>query len=226
MRNQRIDCDLKTCFMCRNSLKEWGQAIGAHRKMFYFKKGEMLCKEGEEVGGIFFVYSGTVKVHKKWAGDKELIVRFAKKGDIVGHRGLGTTTTFSISATALGPVSACYIDLPFFMTTLKINQEFLYQLMLFFADELKESERKMRNLAHMPVKGRMAQALMNLKEKFGCDKYGFIDITLSRQEMASYTGTTYETVFRILNELIEDKAIEVSGKNIRIKDARKLLSLV
>ncbi|MCU7550767.1 Crp/Fnr family transcriptional regulator [Chitinophagaceae bacterium LB-8] len=212
--------------MCRQSLKEWKQAIDANRKMFYFKKGEMLCYEGDEVNGIFFVYSGTVKVHKKWGTDKELIVRFAKKGDIVGHRGLGTTTTFPISATALGPVSACYIDLQFFLTTLKINQDFLFQLMIFFADELKESESRMRNLAHMPVKGRIAQALINLKEKFGCDKNGYIDITLSRQDMASYTGTTYETVFRILTEFIEDNAIEVSGRNIMLKDIRKLLSFV
>jgi CRP/FNR family transcriptional regulator len=212
--------------MCRHSLIEWKQAIDANRKMFYFKKGEMLCREEEVVDGIFFVYTGTVKVHKKWADDKELIVRFAKKGDIVGHRGLGTTTTFPISATALGPVSACYIDLQFFLTTLKVNQDFLYQLMLFFADELKESERKMRNLAHMPVKGRIAQALITLKEKFGCDKNGYIDITLSRQDMASYTGTTYETVFRILTEFIEDNAIEVSGRNIMIKDIKKLLSFI
>jgi CRP/FNR family transcriptional regulator len=212
--------------MCRHSLKEWKQAIDANRKMFYFKKGEMLCHEGDEVNGIFFVYSGTVKVHKKWGDDKELIVRFAKKGDIVGHRGLGTTPTFPISATALGPVSACFIDLQFFLTTLKINQDFLFQLMLFFADELKESERRMRNLAHMPVKGRIAQALINLKEKFGCDKNGCIDVTLSRQDMASYTGTTYETVFRILTELIEENAIELSGKNIMIKDVKKLLSFI
>lgn len=212
--------------MCRHSLKEWKQAIDTNRKMFYFKKGEMLCREGDEVAGIFFVYSGTVKVHKKWGEDKELIVRFAKKGDIVGHRGLGTITTFPISATALGPVSACYIDLEFFLTTLKINQEFLFQLMIFFADELKESEKRMRNLAHMPVKGRIAQALINLKDKFGCDKNGFIDISLSRQDMASYTGTTYETVFRILTEFIEDNVIAVSGRNILIKDVRKLLSFV
>jgi CRP/FNR family transcriptional regulator len=211
--------------MCRNCLKEWAPAIHANRKIFYFKKGEMLCKEGDEVKGIFFVYSGAVKVHKEWADDKELIVRFAKKGAIVGHRGLGTTTTiFPISATALGPVSACYIDLQFFHTTLKVNQEFLFQLMIFFADELKESERRMRNLAHMPVKGRMAQALLTLKEKFGCDKNGYIDIILSRQDLASYIGTTYESVIRIMNELVEENTIELSGKNIMIKDLSKLLS--
>ena len=34
--------------------------------------------------------------------------------------------------------------------------------------------------------------------------------------MASYTGTTYETLFRIINELTEEKAISVDGKNISI----------
>jgi CRP-like cAMP-binding protein len=44
--------------------------------------------EDEEVKGIFFINKGKAKVHKQW-GDKELIVRFAGQGDIVGHRGLG-----------------------------------------------------------------------------------------------------------------------------------------
>lgn len=225
MKNNKDACDLNTCFMCMYCLKEWAPAINANRKMFYFKKGEMLFKEGDEVKGIFFVYSGTVKVHKEWTDDKELIVRFAKKGAIVGHRTLGSTTTnFPISATALGPVSACYIDLEFFLTTLKVNPDFLFQLMIFFADELKESEKRMRNLAHMPVKGRMAQALLTLKEKFGCDQNGFIDITLSRQDLASYIGTTYESVIRIMNELVEENTIELKGKNIFIKDVIKLMS--
>jgi CRP-like cAMP-binding protein len=42
--------------------------------------------------------------------------------------------------------------------------------MLFFAEELKEAERKMRNLAHMPVKGRVAQALISLKNQFGTNR--------------------------------------------------------
>jgi CRP/FNR family transcriptional regulator len=35
--------------------------------------------------------------------------------------------------------------------------------MMFFAEELKVSERRMRNLAHMPVKGRVAQAILSLQ---------------------------------------------------------------
>jgi CRP/FNR family transcriptional regulator len=94
--------------------------------------------------------------------------------------------------------------------------------MLFFAEELKVSEKKMRNLAHMPVKGRVAQALLTLAEKFGINPDGLIDLTLSRQDLASYTGATYETVFRVLNELVEAGLVKLSGKHISILDKAKL----
>lgn len=97
--------------------------------------------------------------------------------------------------------------------------------MMFFAEELQISERKMRNLAHMSVKGRVAQALMTLKERFGVTTEGFIDIVLSRQDLASFAGTTYETVFRIINDLTLDKIITISGKSILITDPEKLVEL-
>jgi CRP-like cAMP-binding protein len=215
-------CDLRTCFLCRWSLKEWKPAIETHRVNFKLKKGDVLFKEGEPVKGIYFVFSGKVKVHKQWGEDKELIVRFAKDGDIVGHRGLGNSAVYPVSATALETVIACYIDLDFFYSSLKVNHDFVEKLMMFYARELQESERNMRNLAHMPVKGRLANSLLHLREKFGIDENGYIDIELSRQDIASFTGTTYETIFRTMHELIQNNLIEVSGKSIKIIDAQGL----
>jgi CRP/FNR family transcriptional regulator len=140
----------------------------------------------------------------------------------LGHRGLGNDIYYPVSATALEASEVCFIDLDFFHSTVKVNYQFLYELMMFFAGELKESEKKMRNLAHMPVKGRIAQALLNFKAKFGTTEEGFIDLNLSRQDLASYTGTTYETVFRIMNELVLEGSIALSGKNIFITDEAKL----
>ncbi|MBC7826431.1 MAG: Crp/Fnr family transcriptional regulator [Chitinophagaceae bacterium] len=224
MKKSKNGCDLKSCFFCRLCLKEWLPAIDINRKNFHLRKGETLFIEGDKVTGVYFVNSGKVKVHKKW-GDKELIVRFANRGAIVGHRGLGNNTIYPVSATAIEPVMVCFIDLDFFLTTLKVNHEFTYQLMMFFAEELQVSERKMRNLAHMSVKGRVAQALMTLKERFGVTTEGYLDIVLSRQDLASFAGTTYETVFRIMNELTQDNVITLSGKNILITDAEKLQRL-
>ncbi|MEO6672625.1 MAG: Crp/Fnr family transcriptional regulator [Ginsengibacter sp.] len=203
-------------------MKEWLPAISAHKQNFQYKKGEVLFNEGDKVTGIYFIYRGTVKVHKHWGKEKELIVRFAKKGDIVGHRGLGKNDVFPISATTLEPVTVCFVDINFFYTSLNVNHDFIFRLMMFYAGELQESEKNMRNLAHMPVKGRIANALLTLADKFGINNQGFIDILLSRQDLASFAGTTYETVFRILNEFIEAKIIAISGKNILIKNFEEL----
>jgi CRP-like cAMP-binding protein len=229
------NCDLATCFLCQRCLPEWKPALQAHRKDRQFKKGEPIFREGEPVLGIYFVTSGTVKVHKHWGTEKEIILRFARKGDIFGHRGLGHDTLYParaptiqpiypISATAIEPVTVCFIDLAFFQASLKVNQEFMYGLLLFFASELQESERKMRNLAHMPVKGRVANALLALQEKFGQTDDGHIAITLSRQDLASLVGATYETVFRTINELAHENLIRAEGKLICILDPNRLLT--
>ncbi len=225
MKKRKLDCDLKSCMYCQFCIAEWLPAVDANRQLVHIKKGELLFKEGEEMTGIYFVNNGIIKVHKQW-GQKELIVRFAKNGDIVGHRGLGADTVYPVSGTALQNVTACFIPLDFFMASLKINYDFMEKLMLFFAEELKQSERKMRNLAHMSVKGRIANALLLLNNKFGTKPEGYIDILLSRQDLASYAGTTYETVFRIMSDLAEQHILQVDGKKITIlnKQAMEMLT--
>jgi CRP-like cAMP-binding protein len=215
MKKKVSTCDGKSCFLCQRCLPEWLPAIEAHRQNLYFKKGDQIFEEGQFVKGIYFVYRGTVKVHKKWGSEKELIIRFAREGSLFGHRGLGTDPHYPISATAMDDVVACYFDLDFFQTSLKVNPGFIYGLLLFFADELQESERKMRNLAHMQVKGRVAQALLNLQEQFGVSPEGYIGLTLSRQDLASLVGATYETVFRTINELVQENLVLTDSKHPR-----------
>jgi len=225
MATKKGKCDLTRCYFCKKCEKEWIPAIEANRKNLHYKKGELIFSEGDRVEGMYFVYSGRVKVHKKWNGDKELILRFADNGAILGHRGLGGDNYYPISATALEPTTVCYLDLDFFLSSLKVNHEFTYELMMFYAEELKESEMRMRNMAHMSVKGRLAYALLLLKKRFGLTEDGHIGITLSRQDMASYVGATYETVFRTLGELAAQKIISMSGKDIRILDEKTLVSM-
>lgn len=222
MKKNKTDCDLKSCFLCRQCSPEWLPALHAHRKSFQVAKGKTIFREGDTITGIWFIYKGTFKVHKQWGSDKELIVRLARDGEIVGHRGMGGDNFYPVSATALEPSDVCFVDIEFFLATLKVNPQFMFELMMFFASELKESEKRMRNLAHMPVIGRVANALLNLRQKFGTDQMGNIDINLSRQDLASYAGTTYETVFRILNEMVADNTVRIDGKCIAVTDEVKL----
>ena len=210
--------------MCRGCKPEWLKAIDVNRKLLHYNKGESIFQEGDTVNGMYFIYSGLVKVHKKWSDNKELILRFAKQGAIVGHRGLGGDIIYPVSATALAASDICFVDLDFFMATLKVNPDYLFELMMFFAAELKESEKRMRNMAHMNTKGRIGQSLLTLQDKFGADTDGYINLEISRQDLASYTGTTYETLFKIMNELADEKVIHIDSKRTKLLDQVKLKS--
>jgi CRP/FNR family transcriptional regulator len=224
MKKCKSSCDLKSCFLCTTCIPDWLPALDANRQNFQFNKGEIIFKEGDPVQGIFFVYEGLVKIHKQWGSDRELIVHFVRKGEILGHRGLGKNLIYPVSATALEPITVCFLNIDFFRSTLKVNNNLLFQLMVNCFDELEESEKKMRDLVHLPVKSRVAQALFSLKEKFGYNAEGFITVSLSRHDLASFAGTTYETAFRTLNEFINDGFIEVVNKKIRIINEAGLLN--
>jgi CRP-like cAMP-binding protein len=219
-------CDLNTCFLCTTCLSDWKPAVESNKQNFLVKKGQQVFKEGDPVNGIYFVYEGYVKVHKKWDNEKEMITRFARKGDILGHLGLEGNNIYPVSATALVKTTVCFLPMDFFESSLNINNGFAIKLMRFFAGELQNSEKRMRNLAHMPVKGRVAQSILSLKNQFGLTPEGCIDIDLPRQDLASYSGAAYESLFRTINDLVSENIISLVGKSIFIKDEAKLAQLI
>jgi CRP-like cAMP-binding protein len=219
-------CNLTDCFLCRFCILEWRAVIALKKKTLLFKRGGQIFKEGEKVNGIYFVYSGSVKIHKQWAQPKELIIRFAKAGNIIGHRGLGGSEIYPISATAMEDTKVCFITNEFLEVSLKTNHSLTYQLMQFYALELQKAEKRMRDLAHMEVKGRIATALLDISKFFGVNKDEFIALNISRQDIASFAGTTYETVFKFFQELVRANIISTSGKFIKLNDPVKLRQFI
>jgi len=216
------ECNLESCFLCSYCSGEWRELTGLKKTTLYFKKGRTIFKEGEKVRGIYFIYSGSVKVHKRWKDKKDLIIRFEKTGGIIGHRGLGSAKLYPISATALEDSLICFIENDFFEKTLNHNPSLTYRFMQLYADELQRAEIRMRNLALMEVKGRIAETILELYACFGKDKNSWIAVPVSRQDIAAHAGTTYETVFRFLRTIVKEKIISVSGKKIKINNAVKL----
>lgn len=219
-------CDLKTCFLCRHSTVEWRQLTALKKTTIPFKKGASIFAEGAPVEGIYFLYEGSVKIHMKWGDSKELILRFAKQADILGYRGLGKKHIYPVSATALENCSACFIPNDFLEATLKASPAFTHALLEIYEDELQKAERRMRDLVHMDVKGRVALALTEIAEMFGTDREEFINLPILRQDIAAYAGTTYETVFKLLTDFSAKKMISTSGKQIRIDKPVEMKELI
>ena len=215
-------CNLDDCFLCQHCIKEWKELTRLNKETRLIAKGKTVFREGDPVEGIFFMYQGWVKVHKEWTHPKELILRFAGKGDIIGHRGLLEKKEYPVSATALEDALICFVPEDFLETSLRANTGLTYSMMQFYSRELQKADRRMRDLVHMDTPGRIAGALLEMRGKFGTNREGYIAMPVSRQDVASYAGTTYETLFKIFTGLKKDKIISTSGKFIRIISEHKL----
>jgi CRP-like cAMP-binding protein len=77
----------------------------------------------------------------------------------------------------------------------------------------------------MSVKARIATALLSLRSQFGTDANGAIDIDISRQDIASYSGTTYETLFKVFTEFSKAGKLSTNGRRINVLD-RSFLQII
>lgn len=210
--------------MCKHIIPAWTELINANRTFVKLKKGEQLIQENTPVNGVYFVQEGCIKVYKKWGDSKENIVRFAKKGSIVGHRGFSSTQNmFPISAIAQENSELCFLPVDFFRTVLKGNPDFTYKMLMFYADQLQVSEQKADNQVRLSVKGRLAWSILQLEDQMGVGEDGFVAITISKTDLASYVGSTYETIYRMMLELEKEEVIETAGKRIKIVNRLRLM---
>ena len=187
------------------------------------ERRETIFEEGDIVKGIYFILHGKVKIFMSWGSQKVNIVRLAGDGQILGHRGYGLDSIYPVSAVALEDTEVCFIDNQLFWTLVKTNPDLHLELTTFYADELKRTEQHLKHMACSPVKCRVAEALIIIKEAYGISDDGKLNYPLMRKDMAALAGTTYETVVRMLTELKEDKMIDLNGKNIQIKDQEALI---
>lgn len=210
--------------MCKHVIPAWTELINANRELVKLKKGEQLIQENTPVNGVYFVQEGSIKVFKKWGDSKESIVRFANKGSVVGHRGFSSTQSiFPVSATAQENSELCFVPIDFFRTVLKGNPDFTYEMLMFYADELQVSEQKADNQVRLSVKGRLAWSILQLEDQMGVGADGFVAITISKTDLASYVGSTYETIYRMMLELEKEQVIQTANKRFKIVNRVRLM---
>ena len=185
-------------------------------------KKQQFILEGTPVNGLFFICSGRVKVFKTGINDREQILRFVKQGEIVGHRGFGTRKSYAISAIALEDTILCNFSNELLDKMLKELPALTYDLMLFYANELSASESKVKAIAQMTVREKVIDTLLYIDRKFGRNLKGYLDLQLSRKEIAAFAGTTDDQVIRTLSSLKKDGLINIAGKRIGIHDRAQL----
>ena len=137
-----------------------------------------------------------------------------------------STQRYTASAVALEDSSVCFIPKDIFFGVLKKDPDLSFSLLSLLSNELHNAESKIVQLAQKPVRERLAEALLFLRETYGLEDDGrTLGVQLSREEIANIVGTATESTIRLLSDFKREGLLELSGKKIRFLDKEKLIKV-
>ena len=196
--------------------------ISACKTSRIIKKGEVIFEEGESLNGIFCIKDGVCKLTKLSANGKDQIIKLVEKGQILGQRSLISDERTNLRATALNDMELCFIPKAEIINDLKKNNNFTMDILKNMADDLREADDVIVNMAQKSVRQRLAEALLDIDENFGTNPDGTLSVLLSRENFASIVGTATESVIRVLSQFKKEGFISTIGKYIKIEDIEGL----
>lgn len=187
-----------------------------------FKKGEIIYHAGDESNSLYIVSKGKIRIYRLSESGKEQLVRILNPGDFTGELALFQDGIHEAYAEALVDTEVCMIrreDLQEFLLkypsiSLKILNE--------FSSRLQQAEKQTTVMATEKVETRIALFLADCSERYE----GALEFVLpmSKKDLASYLGTTPETISRRLGDLEEQGFIKQKPKKqIEILDLDGLL---
>src|SRR5690554_7606844 len=204
------------------SLKALGKQELLHlascKDSYTVKKGEVIFKEGERVNGVYCIKNGICKLVKLNSDGKESILRLVKKGELLGQRSIITDEVTYLSAVAMEEMQVCFIPRPEIIKFIKGNAEFSFEVTKEICQQLKEANALSVDFSSKTVKERLARILVHLVEISGTDPQEYINIQISREELANMVGTATESCIRLLSEMKKEGLIALDKKKIKIID--------
>lgn len=188
-----------------------------------YKKNETIQQEGDKPTQLMILASGKVKVYKTGNNNKQQIVRMLKAGEHFGFRAIIANEANSTSAIAFESSTVIGISAESFISILRHNNSFCYRFLEELAYELAESDARTVNLTQKHIRGRLAEALLFLKESYGLDEDGAtISIYLSREDLANISNMTTSNAIRTLSSFVADGMITIDGRKIKIINEERL----
>lgn len=191
-------------------------------KSAHYKKGETIYRAGDESDSLYIVSSGKIRIYRLSESGKEQLQRILLPGDFTGELALFRQSVHESYGEAMMDTDICMITRDDLRKFLLKYPSISIHIMEEFSNRLGASERQAARVATERVETRIALYLVDCLE----DQGGSMDITLpmTRKDLASYLGTTPETISRKLTDLEDMGYIQQkSGKKIRILDFEGLM---
>lgn len=189
----------------------------------YYKKNDIIYKEGDKPNGLICLSKGKVKIFKEGVGGREQIVRMAKPVGFIGYRALFAEQNYLASAEAIEDSVICTIEKDTLFSILKTNYELSFSIIRSLASELGFSNNRTVTLTQKHIRGRLAESLLFLKDTYGLEEdESTIKVYLSREDIANLSNMTTSNAIRTLSTFASEKIISLDGRKIKILDFKGL----
>lgn len=190
-----------------------------------YKAKASVMKQGEAGDTLYLILEGSVSVmvEDESEPDHLMVVSYLNPGDFVGEMGLFEDEVPPRSAMVVAKTQCEVAEISY----AKFHQisgqypEILYAIARQLGKRLRQTTRKLSDLAFVDVSGRIAHTLLDLcKEPDAMTHPDGMQIKITRQELGKIVGCSREMAGRVLKALEQDGLVSVSGKTMVVFGTR------
>lgn len=185
-----------------------------------YPRGSALFHERQISDRVIVILSGRVKLSRISEDGTEVVFAIRDAGDLLGEQSAIDGEPRSATGIALDPVEALVVPTRDFILFLEENPRAALQITRMLSRRLRDADRKRFEFASQDSVGRVAARIVELAERFGSPVEGAvqIDLPISQEELAGWTGCSREAVSKALQTLRAPGWIETRRRQITVLD--------
>ena len=196
-----------------------------HCQRKVYKAKNSVLKQGEVSDSLYLILEGSVSVMVEDESEPGhmLVVSYLNPGDFVGEMGLFDNEPQVRSAMVVAKTECEVAEISYekFHQIHPQYPEVLYAISRQLGKRLRQTTRKLSDLAFVDVSGRIAHTLLDLcKEPDAMTHPDGMQIKITRQELGKIVGCSREMAGRVLKNLEQDGLVAVSGKTMVVFGTR------
>ena len=193
-----------------------------------FARRRALYESGEVATAVFVVAAGRVRIVLRGPEDRVLTLAYRGPSELVGDSGLGDGGAHHETAVAHEQVEAVKIPYRIVAKVLEAHPSFGLRLLGVANARRRSSERRVEALLSRTVESRVVGFLLEASENYGIPESRglLVGVKFTHQEIASYVGSTRETVTLTLGDLKRRKLLVFDHRRIVLTDPEALKKVV
>jgi len=185
--------------------KDYVQEFVIHKT---FKPRETIYYPGEVADSIYIISSGKIRIYRLSENGKEQLVRMLIPGEFTGELALFKEGVYEAFAETLEDTTICMIKHSDFKKMLLKYPLVSTKMLEVLAKRLSTSEEQTTFISTETVRDRLIHYLSRIQ-----DINNRLQLDITKKDLASYLGTTPESLSREFTKLINDNTLTLINKN-------------